>query len=149
MDITILANELAKPEYAELTDQQAADAVNAKTVPVRVLVETWRVKQYAIEQGIWGAVKIASKKDGVPDSVKALCISLIDWIDDAAGKIQTVNMDLMSVQYMLSGLVQAGLATQEQVVAILALADSTIAWTQSVGIETVGDGHVKSARGLN
>lgn len=30
--MSILSDELAKPEYAGLTDQQAADAINAKTV---------------------------------------------------------------------------------------------------------------------
>jgi hypothetical protein len=149
MDISILATELAKPEYAGLTDQQAADAVNAKAVTVRQLVETWRVKQYAIENSIWGKVKVALRKSDTPDEVYGLCVQLVDWVDDSAGKIQTVDVDLPSVQMMLGGLVQIGLATQEQVAAIIALANTSIRWVDSVGLGTVGDGHVKSARGLN
>lgn len=148
MNINILAQELTKPEYAGLTDQQAADAINAKTVTVRQLVETWRVKQYAIENSIWGSVKVALRKSDTPDEVYGLCVQLVDWVDDSAGKIQSVDVDLPSVQMMLGGLVQIGLATQEQVTEIIALADTSIRWVDSVGLGTVGDGHVKSARGF-
>jgi hypothetical protein len=147
MNLEPLATELAKPEYASLTDQQAADAINAKTVTVRRLIETWRIKQYAIEQSIWGKVKVALRKNDTPDEVYGLCSQLIDWVDDQAGKIQTVDVDLASVQMMLGGLVQIGVATQEQVNAILAMADTPIRWVDSVGMGTIGDGHIRSVRG--
>lgn len=146
MDISIFATELAKPEYAGLTDQQAADAVNAKTVTVRQLVETWRVKQYAIENSIWGKVKVALRKSDTPDEVYELCVQLVDWVDDSAGKIQSVDVDLPSVQMMLGGLVQIGLATQEQVAEIIALADATVAWTTHNGLPEIGIGLVINAR---
>ena len=41
--------ELAKPEYVGLSNQEAADRVNAKRVTVRRPVPTWRVRQEAIE----------------------------------------------------------------------------------------------------
>jgi hypothetical protein len=147
MNLDALATELAKPEYATLSDQEAADAINAKTVTVRRLVDTWRIKQYAIEQGVWAKLKLAKDSALAPDELKGLCISILDWIDDSAGKIQTVDMDLPSVQYMLAGLVQATLATQEQVNAIIAMANTPIRWVDSVGIGTIGDGHVRSMRG--
>lgn len=146
MDLQPLADELAKPEYAGLSDQEAADAINTKEVTVRRLVETWRVKQYAIEQGVWAKLKLAKDSSLAPDELKGLCISILDWIDDSAGKIQTVDMDLPSVQYMLGGLVQASLATQEQVAAILAMASATIPWTQHVGVGEVGRGIIQNIR---
>ncbi len=148
MNLSALATELAKPEYASMSDQEAADAINAKTVAVRQLVETWRVKQYAIEQGVWAKLKLAKDSSIAPDELKGLCISILDWIDDSAGKIQTVDMDLPSVQYMLGGLVQAELATQEQVNAIIAMGSITVAWTQHNGIGEVGIGYVRAARSM-
>ena len=147
MNLEPLATELAKPEYASMSDQEAANAINTKTVTVRRLVETWRVKQYAIEQSIWGKVKVALRKNDTPDDVYGLCIQLVDWVDDSAGKIQTVDVDVPSVQMMLGGLVQIGVATQEQVDGILALANTPIRWVDSVGMGTIGDGHVRSMRG--
>ncbi|MFO0204421.1 MAG: hypothetical protein ACK528_14980 [Alphaproteobacteria bacterium] len=141
-----LAEELSKPQYASLSDQQAADAINAKTVVVRRPAELWRVKQLLIEQGIWGSLKVAVRKSDTPDAVYGLCVSVIDWIDDPSGKVQTVDVDLPSVQAMLAGLIQIGIGTQANVTALLALGNTNIRWVDSVGLGTVGDGSVKSAR---
>jgi len=142
MDIAILVTELSKPEYASMTDQQAADAVNAKTVAVRVLVPNWQMKQHAILGGYWPLVK-AGQLDSDPQKA-GLCLSVIDWIDDP--KISNTDMDLAGVQTMIAGLVAFGLITQSQANELDALADSTVRWVDSVGIGTVGDGHVVSAR---
>jgi hypothetical protein len=146
MNLAILATELAKPEYASLTDQQAADAINAKTVSLRQLVPTWRVKQYAIEQSIWAKVKLALRKSDTADEVYGLCIQLVDWVDDSAGKIQSVDVDLSSVQMMLGGLVQIGIATQEQVNAIIAMGSVTRPWTTHNGLPEIGIGLVRNMR---
>ncbi len=149
MNLSALATELAKPEYAGLSDQEAADAINEKTVTLRQLVPTWQVKQYAIEQSIWAKVKLALRKSDTPDEVYGLCIQLVDWVDDSAGKIQSVDVDLSSVQTMLGGLVQIGIATQEQVNAIIAMGSTTIAWTVHNGIGEVGRGLVQNIRREN
>lgn len=147
MNLEALAEELAKPEYAGMTDQEAADAVNAKTVAVRVPVDTWQIKQYAVEQGVWGAMKVALRSSDTPAEVYGLCSSIVDWIDDPSGKIGRVDVDLPSVQTMLGSLVLTGLATQAQVDAIVAMADQTLRWVDVNGIGTVGIGYVRNARG--
>ena len=144
--MSTLSDELSKPEYAGLSDQAAADAINAKAVVVRRPVELWRVKQLAIEQGVWGGLKVAVRKSDTPDLAYGLCVSVIDWIDDPSGKVQTVDVDLVSVQTMLAGLVQIGIATQAQVADLSALANTSIRWVDHVGLGTVGDGSVRSAR---
>lgn len=148
MNLSALATELAKPEYASMSDQEAADAINAKTATVRRLVETWRVKQYAIEQGIWATLKLVRENTELSNELRGLVISILDWVDDSAGKIQTVDMDLPSVQYMLGGLVTATLATQEQVNSILAMGSVTVPWTTHNGIGEVGIGFVRAARSM-
>lgn len=148
MDLAPLIQELAKPEYASMTDAEAAAAVNAKTVTVRKLVETWRVKQLAMEMGLWGKLRIVARNASgeIPENVQGLAITVLDWIDDVSGKIQSVDMDLVSTQTMLGGLVVATLATQQQVDAIRALANVTIPWTQANGIGEVGIGFIRAAR---
>ncbi len=111
------------------------------------MINRFLYRQKFIENSIWGKVKVALRKSDTPDEVYGLCVQLVDWVDDSAGKIQTVDVDLPSVQMMLGGLVQIGLATQEQVAGIIAMANTSIRWVDSVGLGTVGDGHVKSARG--
>lgn len=150
MDLAPLVEELGKPEYASMTDAEAAAAINAKTIAIRRLVEAWRVKQLAMEMGLWGKLRIVAQNatGEIPQEVQGLAITILDWIDDVSGKIQSVDMDLVSTQTMLGGLVAATLATQEQVGAIAALADVTIPWTEANGLSEVGIGFVRVARSL-
>jgi hypothetical protein len=55
--VSILSDELSKPQYASMTDQQAADAINAKTVSVEQTVAIHKLKEYAILSGIWPKLK--------------------------------------------------------------------------------------------
>ncbi len=147
MNLEALATELAKPEYASMTDQEAADAINAKTVTVRRLVETWQVMQYAIEQGIWPKIVLIREDASQEDLVlRGLCISAVSWIDNP--RIQTIDVDLLKVQEMLGGLVAYTIATQEQVNAILAMGSVAVPWTTHNGIGEVGIGFVRAARSV-
>ena len=147
MNLSALATELAKPEYALMSDQEAADAINAKTVTLRQLVPTWRVKQYAIEQGIWPKIVLVREDNEQSDLVlRGLCISVVSWIDDPS--IETIDVDLPKVQEMLGGLVAYTIATQEQAAAIVAMGSVTVPWTTHNGIGQVGIGFVKAARSM-
>jgi hypothetical protein len=139
MTVTPLAVELTNPIYADLSDEDAAAAVNAKRVSVRRPVPTWRIKLAAIEGGYYAGLVLAERA-GNP-----LAISVLSWIDDPS--IQTCDMDLPSVQFMLAGLVSASLVTQPQADALDALANAQIPWSESVGIyEVIGAGLVHNAR---
>jgi hypothetical protein len=139
-----LVEELSKPEYASLTDQEAADAVAAKTVSVRRPVDTWVVKKTAIESGYYPALVELSRDPSSPPAVRGLCIAVLAWIDDQ--RIQTVDMDLPVVSQMTSGLVASGICTQPQVEALSNLANHTIPWAESVGLPEIGRGLVSAAR---
>lgn len=145
MSIAALAAELSQPQYASLSDEQAAAAINAKTVSVRRPVPTWKVRQAAIEGGYWAALVQARE---VPQTA-ALAITVLAWIDDQSGTIQSVDMDRPAAGAMRSALVAAGIMTQPQADALSALADATIPWTESVGLPEVGIGLVINARNLN
>lgn len=146
MDLGVLATEIAKPEYAGMTDQQIADAVNAKTVSVRQLVPTWLVKQHGIENGYYAKIKIASCDTTIPVQVRGLCISVLAWIDDQAGKIQSLDMDLASTHAMVAGLIASGILTQAQATSLDQLADHDVRWVDENGIGNVGIGLVINAR---
>jgi hypothetical protein len=148
MNLSALATELAKPEYVSMTDQQAANAINAKTVLLRQLVPTWRVKQYAIEQAIWPKIVLVREDNEQSDLVlRGLCISVVSWIDDPS--IETIDVDLPKVQEMLAGLVAYAIATQEQASAIVAMGSVTVAWTTHNGLPEIGRGLVANIRREN
>ena len=137
-----LIEELRQPEYAGLTDQQAADAINAKTVTVRRTVSAESVQAAAIASGLWAIVKIASQNAALPNPPRGAAMSFVDWIE--AGRM--IDMDSATVSGVGSVLLQYNLATQAQLDALRALADTVIPWTEANGLPEVGIGLVINAR---
>ena len=142
MNLEALRIELAKPEYTGLSDQEAADAINAKTEVVTQLVPIWQVKQHAILNGYWPLVK-AAQLDANPAKA-GLCLSVIDWVDDP--KMQTIDVNLPEVQGMLGGLVSFSLMTQTQANEVIAMGSKVVSWTSTVGLPEIGIGLVRNAR---
>lgn len=145
--IESLVTELSQPFYEGMPDDEAASHINAKRVAARRLVPTWEIRREAIEGGYWPALVLAAA-DSSQQSRQALAISVLAWIDDQSGTIQTIDMDRPATQVMLAALVTAGLVTQSQSASLASLADVEIAWTESVGLPEVGIGLVKNARRL-
>ena len=144
--LSALASKIAEPQYRGLPDQLLADAINGLRVSVRRPVPTWLVRQTAIESGYWPSL-IESRESTTP-AVRALAITVLAWIDDQSGTIQSVDMDRPVVGQMRAALVQAGVCSQPQADALSALADASIPWTESVGIGEVGIGMIINGRRL-
>ena len=146
MNLAPLAAKIAEPQYRGLSDQLVADAVNGLRVSVRRPVPTWLVRQTAIEGGYWPSL-IEARESTTP-AVRALAITVLAWIDDQSGTIQSVDMDRPAVIGMRAALVQAGICSQPQADALSSLADASIPWTESVGLPEIGVGLVINARRL-
>jgi len=146
MPISALAAKIAEPQYAGMADQPLADAINALRVSVRRPVPTWQVRQTAIESGYWPL--LVEARESTTPAVRALAITVLAWVDDQSGTIQSVDMDRPAVVGMRAALVQAGICSQAQADALSALADQSIPWTESVGLGEVGIGLIQNARRL-
>ncbi len=126
MNEQILIAELQKPEYTGLSDQDAADAINAKTATIRMPVAAERVQAAAIASGLWAIVKIASQNTGLPNPPRGAAMSFVDWIE--AGR--PIDMDGGTVQGVGAVLLAYNLATQDQLDALQVLADNPQTITQ-------------------
>ena len=144
MNLSALAAKIREPQYRGLSDQLVADAVNGLRVSVRRPVPTWQVRQAAIEGGYWPA--LVEARESTTTAVRALSITVLAWIDDQSGIIQSVDMDRPAVVQMRAALVQAGICLQAQADALSALADVSIPWTESVGLPEIGVGLIINAR---
>ena len=142
MNEQALIDELRKPEYATMSDQEAADAVNAKTVTIRQPVAADRVQAAAIASGLWAIVKIAAQNTALPNPPRGAAMSFVDWIE--AGR--PIDMDGGTVQGVGAVLLSYNLATQPQLDALQALADTAARWIDVQGIGEVGIGYVINAR---
>ena len=137
-----LIDELSKPEYSSLSDQAAADAINAKTVAIRKPVELWQVEEHASRKGYRAKLERASKTEGHP--CQEVALNILAYINSA--RLNTVDMDLADTQLMVGAMVQCQFATQTMADELLALADQTIKWTESAGLPEIGVGLVRNAR---
>jgi hypothetical protein len=137
-----LIDELSKAEYASLSDQAAADAINAKTVAVRKPVDLWMVVEHSSRNGYRAKLELARTNGN--HACQETAINILEYINSQ--RIQTVDMDLPSTREMVQALVQCQFATQAMADELLALADQAIKWTESVGLPEIGVGLVRNAR---
>jgi hypothetical protein len=137
-----LIEELSRPEYSELSDQQAADAINAKTVQRRRLVPTGEIVQHATQFRYRSKLELAKLDPTSP--CRDVAIDILAYIDSA--KTVNVDMDLPETRAMLAAIVDCGFASQAIVDSLDALANVTIPWAESVGLPVVGVGLVRNAR---
>lgn len=144
MNLSPLAAKIREPQYRGLSDQVLADAVNGLRVSVRRPVPTWLVRQTAIEGGFWPS--LVEARESTTPAIRALAITVLAWIDDQSGTIQSVDMDRPAVVQMRAALVQAGICSHAQADAISSLADASIPWTDSVGLPEIGVGLIINAR---
>ena len=144
MNLAPLAAKIREPQYRGMSDQLLADAINGLRVIVRRPVPTWLVRQTAIEGGYWPA--LVEARESTTPAIRALAITVLAWIDDQSGTIQSVDMDRPAVVQMRAALVQAGICSQAQADAISSLADVSIPWTDSVGLPEIGVGLIINAR---
>ena len=137
-----LLDELRKTEYASLSDQAAADAINAKTVTVRKPVDLWMVVEHSSRNGYRAKLELARTNGNHPCQETA--INILEYINSP--RLQTVDMDLPSTRGMVGALVQCQVATQSMADELLALADQTVRWVDHNGIGTLGRGSIHNAR---
>jgi len=142
MNEQALIEELKKPEYAGLTDQQAADAVNAKTVTIRQPVDAAILRKTLAIRGRWGGLQRVANNFESPDPPYQQARTLIDMITAGDG----INADEPAVADGAPILVQHGLLDASDLQAMSALANKTLRWVDTVGIGEVGIGYVINAR---
>lgn len=144
MDITPLVAKLREPSYVTMTDAQAEAAINAITVVVRRPVTCAAVKAHSIKNGYWAKIDIGCESSTT--TTRTLCRNARAWIEDSAGKLETVDMDSPVTVAMLDQLVALQMMTAAQRASLADLANKTIQWTEFVGVHPVGIGLISNAR---
>lgn len=143
--MSALIDELKKPAYQGLSDQQAADLLNVLTITKRRLVPTAIAKQYAIEEGFYPRIVIDSQSS-LDAAKQELCLGVWLWVDDPTGKIANIDMDLPVAKKMIAGLLHYQYITEQQAVGLDRLANHTVRWLDDVGVGSVSADMVKVAR---
>jgi hypothetical protein len=133
MNYQALIDELRNPQYQGLSDQAAADLLNALTVQVRRMVPTSEIIQHATQNRYRSKLELAKLDPLSP--CREVAIDILAYIDSP--KTSNVDMDIAETKDMLVAMVSCGFASQATVDKLKALANVTIKWTESVGLGSV------------
>lgn len=141
MNLQALKTELADPAYAELSDQAAADVINAKTVDVLRPVSSASLLAWSAADGRYRKLEAATADTSSP--VYSLASAAFLMIRRDATEL---DLNLPDRVALLAALVAAGVLSQGDADAIYVLATHTIPWTQANGLGEVGRGLVINTR---
>lgn len=132
MDYQTLANEIALPTYAGMSDAGIMDALNTPGASTRRAVPLAALLATAALNGSYAAVKAAAENEAAPAAVRGVCASVLVLM---SGVFQEINLDDARVHASLGALAQAGVLTAAQMGEIDALADvpGTARW-QTLGL---------------
>lgn len=125
-----LIGELSKPEYASLSDQAAADVINAKTLTRRVLVDLWQIEEYARRNGIRQALKRAEGNS--QHHCQGIAIDILAYI--TSPRTQKLDVDLAETQAMFGAMVSCQFATQANVDEMMAMANESVRWVEHYAV---------------
>jgi hypothetical protein len=142
MNEQALIDELKQPQYATMSDQEAADAVNAKTVQQSAPVPAQQIRLTLASRGKLAAIKRIGDNTAAPEPPYDACATLMALLD--AG--DTIDLQNAAVSAASAILIQHNLLTQADADAIAALAVKTVPWVDVQGIGEVGIGFVINAR---
>ena len=141
MNEQALIDELKQPQYAGLSDQEAADVVNAKTVTIRQPVDSGLLMDACMAAGIWAKLE-AANQPGSTDPPASLARTMMERLKQP----RPLDFDNLAVQQNVADCIQHGLITQEQQQQLSGLANKTLRWVDVQGIGEVGIGYVINAR---
>jgi hypothetical protein len=141
MNEQALIEELKQPQYQGLSNQEAADAVNAKTVTIRQPVDSGLLMDACMAAGIWARLE-AANQPGSTDPPASLARTMMERLKQP----RPLDFDNPAVQQNVADCIQHGLITQEQQQQLSGMANETLRWVDAEGIGEVGIGYVINAR---
>lgn len=144
MNYQTLANEIALPTYAGMSDAEIMDALNTPGASTRRAVPLAALLATAALNGSYAAVKATEANDNAPAAVRGVCASVLVLL---SGVFQEINLDDPRVQASLGALAQAGVLSAAQMAEIDALAVVPgRSRAQELGLGDVVEADIQAAR---
>ena len=137
----VLDAELRLPQYATMSDQQAADAIMLKTVTVRRPVESGLLMDAAMALGIWERLESAAPPGSV-DPPAAYARTMMTRLKES----RPVDLDNAAVSTLVQNCITHNLILVSEAQTINAMADVVIRGVDSNGVGDVGIGAVINSR---
>lgn len=148
MNYQALAAEVAKLEYAELSDQEVADALNAATVVSVRNLPVAEVAAWATESGVMTGLYLVQLSQDAPIELRAIAQTLLNVLEtlDEWRIADPSGQPTAAAERIIGALVQAGVMTLEQSQDLVSLAVGAVSWGEVAGIGVILPEMVQSAR---
>ena len=149
MNCQILATEVAKEEYKDLSDQAVADALNAATITAVRNVPTVEIATWAAENGVMAGLFALERSPETPTPLYGVIKTLLTILERLTEwRILTDGGEPTgAAAAMMAGLIQAGVMTDEQAGELMAMAMEQTSRAVQLGLQTVLASDVQRARG--
>ncbi len=144
MNYQALRDELALPAYEGLTDQQAANLLNAKTVSQTQPISSAELLAWSGAGGRFQRIADAADNTALPGEVRSLAHVARELIRRDG---TSLDLSLPDRVGLLDGLVAASILTADDKTSLEELAvGEPISRATELGIRTVKTGYVQKAR---
>lgn len=150
MNYQLLAEELAREQYKGLDDQEAADVLNAETMPVVRNIPIRELATWASQNGIMPGLFAAERAPATPaplyGAIKTLLTILTPGLIDEWQIFSPSGEPTPAASGIMAGLMEAGLMSGEQAEELAQMGTALTSRAAQLGLGTVTAGDVQSAR---
>lgn len=133
--------------YASMSDPEAADAINARNRPTRGTVPASDVRRYVLLNGIWPRIAAAAQSSPDP-TVQGTAVTILQTL--APNSFDEIRMGdpavFGAVSQMLNTMVTAGIMTDAQRLAMIALGNVSVSRASELGMPHIHHTDVGMAR---
>jgi hypothetical protein len=143
-----LINEYSKSEYASMSDQAAADAINLLMIIIPVTVTIGQVIKYAVDKNIYGEVNADAFDPTIPRPQRVAIWNIKGRVDNPSNPSEVADLSSQTASTMIADLIRYGYATPLQAQELGAMGFRTVRWVDHHGYGTQSANSVRVIRDL-
>lgn len=148
MNYDILASEIRKEKYIDLSDEDIAVALNEKIVLTVNDISTTEIAAWAVENGVMVKLHMIDLSSDAPTELRAVVRTLLTVLEklDSWRILGGDHKLSLAAQTIIDVLIRADIVTREQVEELIAMATKRCSWSELYLGSMIGSHHIAEAR---
>ena len=129
----LVIEKLQEPEYQNLDNQAAADAINLLMITIPVNAKIGQIIKYAVDNGIYGKVNADAFDPTLPKAQRIAIWNIKGWVDNPSNPAEEADLSSETAATMIADLLQYEYATPQQAQELAAMGFKTVRWVDHYG----------------
>ena len=138
--------KLQEPQYQNLDNQAAADAINLLMITIPVNVKIGQIIKYAVDNGIYGRVNADAFDPTLPKEQRIAIWNIKGWVDNPSNPAEEADLSSETAATMIADLLQYEYATPQQAQQLAAMGFKTVRWVDINGVGNQSADSIRVAR---